>query len=61
MSDLFSFRLLEDFVNKYKDVEPPFGFIDAGNNSLGEITFIRTYSRIKENGQRLLTYAPILE
>jgi adenosylcobalamin-dependent ribonucleoside-triphosphate reductase len=52
MSDVFSFRLLDEFVNKYKEVEPPFGFTDAGGNSLGEITFIRTYSRIKENGMK---------
>jgi len=52
MSDVFSFRLLEDFVNKYKNVEPPFGFTDAGSNSLGEITFIRTYSRVKEDGTK---------
>jgi hypothetical protein len=52
MSDVFSFRLLEDFVNKYKNVEPPFGFTDAGGNSLGEITFIRTYSRVKEDGTK---------
>jgi ribonucleoside-triphosphate reductase len=52
MSDVFSFRLLEEFVNKYKDIEPPFGFTDAGGNSLGEITFIRTYSRVKEDGTK---------
>ena len=52
MSDIFSFRLLDDFITKYKDVEPPFGFVDAGGNSLGEITFIRTYSRIKEDGTK---------
>ncbi|NDB58504.1 fused protease/ribonucleoside-triphosphate reductase [bacterium] len=52
MSDVFSFRLLDEFVNKYKEVEPPFGFADAGNNSLGEITFIRTYSRVKEDGRK---------
>jgi len=52
MSDVFSFRLLEEFVNKYKDIEPPFGFTDAGSNSLGEITFIRTYSRVKEDGRK---------
>ena len=58
MSDIFSFRLLEDFVNKYKDTEPPFGFSDAGNNSLGEITFIRTYSRVKEDGTLLPSASP---
>jgi ribonucleoside-triphosphate reductase (thioredoxin) len=52
MSDIFSFRLLDDFIAKYKDVEPPFGFSDAGSNSLGEITFIRTYSRVKEDGTK---------
>jgi adenosylcobalamin-dependent ribonucleoside-triphosphate reductase len=30
----------------------PFGFSDAGSNSLGEITFIRTYSRVKEDGTK---------
>ena len=52
MSDIFPFRLLDDFIAKYKDVEPPFGFTDAGSNSLGEITFIRTYSRVKEDGTK---------
>lgn len=52
MSDVFSFRLLDDFIAKYKEVEPPFGFTDAGGNSLGEITFIRTYSRVKEDGTK---------
>ena len=49
---VFSFRLSEDFVNKYVNVPAPFGFQDAGANSLGEITFIRTYSRIKEDGKK---------
>lgn len=48
----FSFRLLPDFIEKYKGVEAPFGFRDAGGNSLGEITFIRTYSRVKEDGTK---------
>lgn len=48
----FSFRLLPDFISKYKDREAPFGFRDAGGNSLGEITFIRTYSRMKEDGTK---------
>ena len=53
MSDIFSFRLLDDFIAKYKEAEPPFGFTDAGGNSLGEITFIRTYSRVKEDGTKV--------
>jgi len=52
MSDIFSFRLSDEFVNKYVGIEPPFGFKDAGLNSLGEITFIRTYSRVKEDGKK---------
>ena len=52
MSDFFSFRLLDDFVNKYEVIPAPFGFTDAGGNSLGEITFIRTYSRVKEDGSK---------
>lgn len=52
MSDFFSFRLLDEFINKYTEVAPPFGFTDAGSNSLGEITFIRTYSRVKEDGTK---------
>jgi adenosylcobalamin-dependent ribonucleoside-triphosphate reductase len=52
MADVFSFRLLDEFVNKYKNLQPPFGFTDAGSNSLGEITFIRTYSRMKEDGKK---------
>ena len=52
MSEVFSFRLSEDFVNKYNNIPAPFGFSDAGSNSLGEITFIRTYSRMKEDGTK---------
>jgi adenosylcobalamin-dependent ribonucleoside-triphosphate reductase len=52
MSEFFSFKLPDDFVEKYKALESPFGFVDAGGNSLGEITFVRTYSRIKEDGTK---------
>jgi ribonucleoside-triphosphate reductase (thioredoxin) len=52
MSDFFSFRLVDDFIAKYSEVPAPFGFTDAGGNSLGEITFIRTYSRVKEDGTK---------
>ena len=47
-----SFKLNDSFVEEYKTIEPPFGFRDAGGNSLGEITFIRTYSRKKEDGSK---------
>jgi ribonucleotide reductase alpha subunit len=39
---------------------PPFGYKDAAGNSLGEITFLRTYSRLKENGHKE-TWADICE
>jgi len=52
MSDIFSFRIVDDFIAKYENIEPPFGFSDAGGNSLGEVTFIRTYSRVKEDGTK---------
>jgi len=52
MSEFFSFTLPNDFVEKYKTAESPFGFVDAGGNSLGEITFVRTYSRVKEDGTK---------
>lgn len=47
-----SFKLADSFVDEYKEKEAPFGFKDAGGNSLGEITFIRTYSRKKEDGSK---------
>jgi adenosylcobalamin-dependent ribonucleoside-triphosphate reductase len=52
MSDFFSFKLPEDFIEKYISAPSPFGFKDAAENSLGEITFIRTYSRVKEDGTK---------
>lgn len=48
----FSFRLSDDFVSGYRDLRPPFGYADAGGNSVGEVTFLRTYSRIKEDGTK---------
>jgi adenosylcobalamin-dependent ribonucleoside-triphosphate reductase len=47
-----SFSLPEAFIEKYKDRDVDWGFKDAGGNSIGELTFIRTYSRIKENGTK---------
>jgi adenosylcobalamin-dependent ribonucleoside-triphosphate reductase len=40
------FVLSDNFVSKYKRKKPPFGF-----NGLGELVYMRTYSRIKENGK----------
>jgi ribonucleoside-triphosphate reductase (thioredoxin) len=49
---LFSFRLSDDFIASYKDKKVPFGYTDAAGNSVGEITFLRTYSRLKEDGTK---------
>lgn len=56
----FSFELNKEFVNSYKEKESPFGFRDAGGNSVGEITFLRTYSRKKEDGTKE-TWAEVCE
>ena len=40
------FTLSENFINKFKRKKPPFGF-----NGLGELVYMRTYSRIKEDGK----------
>ena len=40
------FQLSENFIGKYKRKRPPFGF-----NGLGELVYMRTYSRIKEDGK----------
>jgi ribonucleoside-triphosphate reductase len=49
---LFSFRLSDDFVSSYKEKKAPFGYRDAAGNSVGEITFLRTYSRKKADGAK---------
>jgi len=56
----FSFKLSEDFVGSYKDKQAPFGYRDAAGNSVGEITFLRTYSRKKEDGTKE-TWAEVCE
>ena len=41
-----SFKLTDTFIKKYQRKKPPFGF-----NGLGELVYMRTYSRIKPNGK----------
>ena len=41
-----NFQLSEKFIDKYKRKKAPFGF-----NGLGELVYMRTYSRIKEDGK----------
>lgn len=57
---MFSFRLAEDYVSTYKDKKPPFGYQDVAGNSVGEITFLRTYSRKKPDGSKE-TWAEVCE
>lgn len=52
MSIAFSFSLSKDFIASYKDKKAPFGYTDAAGNSVGEITFLRTYSRKKDDGTK---------
>ena len=40
------FTLSDAFIEKYKRKRPPFGF-----NGLGELVYMRTYSRLKEDGK----------
>ena len=49
---MFSFKLNEDFVASYRQKESPFGYKDVAGNSVGEITFLRTYSRKKPDGTK---------
>ena len=40
------FSLEKSFINEYSNKQAPFGF-----NGLGELVYMRTYSRLKENGE----------
>ncbi len=46
IANMDKFRLTEGFLHKYKRQKPPFGF-----NGLGELVYLRTYSRLKADGQ----------
>ncbi|HLV04414.1 ribonucleoside-triphosphate reductase, adenosylcobalamin-dependent [uncultured Georgenia sp.] len=49
---MFSFQLPDSFVSSYTARPVPWGYADAAGNSLGEITFLRTYSRQREDGTK---------
>ena len=49
---MFMFKINDDFIDGYRKKKPPFGYTDAAGNSVGEITFLRTYSRLKEDGTK---------
>lgn len=40
-----NFKLKDEFIRRYATVQPNFGF-----NGLGELVYLRTYSRLKEDG-----------
>lgn len=46
------YKLSQDFLDEYKDKKPEWGYLDPAGNSLGEITFLRSYSRLKEDGSK---------
>jgi len=46
MKDFKKFSLSDNFLDKYKRKRPPFGF-----NGLGELVYMRTYSRLKDDGK----------
>lgn len=54
MSQKTDFYLPNDFISKYVNLDPKFGF-----NGLGEIVYERTYSRMKENGIKEQWYETI--
>ena len=49
---MFSFKLTEEYVNSYRGKPVPWGYKDAAGNAVGEIIFLRTYSRLKEDGTK---------
>jgi adenosylcobalamin-dependent ribonucleoside-triphosphate reductase len=59
-ASMFSFKLTDDFIDGYRGRVAPFGYRDAAGNSVGEITFLRTYSRLKEDGTKE-TWADVCE
>jgi ribonucleoside-triphosphate reductase len=46
------FKLTQDFLGQYTALTPAWGFTDEAGNSMGEITFLRSYSRLKEDGSK---------
>ena len=48
------FRLSENFIEKYKTKQAPFGY-----NGLGEFVFMRTYSRVKPDGKNELWWETV--
>jgi len=47
-----SFKLSDEFVSVFEGKHVPWGNTDAGGNSIGELIFLRTYSRVKADGTK---------
>lgn len=52
MNNFLSFKLSDDFVNSYNNRKVEWGLLDAGGTSFSEIVFLRTYSRLKDDGTK---------
>lgn len=52
MSTFLSFQLKDTFVDDYRNREVPWGFVDAAGTPVSEIVFLRTYSRVREDGSK---------
>lgn len=50
--DHLSFRLGDEFIQGYESEEVMWGFPVGAGNSLGELTFITKYSRLKDDGTK---------
>lgn len=44
-----SFRLSDEFIDQYRDREVQWGFDCGGGNTLGELTWLTKYSRLKDD------------
>lgn len=49
---MLNFKLSNQFVDSYRDKAVPWGYRDAGHTAIGEIVFLRSYSRRKEDGTK---------
>lgn len=59
MTTELSFQLNEEFVNSYRDRPVDWGYIDAHGTSVSEITYLRTYSRFKDDGSKEQWYETV--
>ena len=50
--EFLSFKLSDDFVNRYSSREVPWGMGVGAGNMLSELTYVSKYSRLKEDGTK---------